>query len=180
MNRLTQKYSSKLVAGVAGASFALLSATALATGPSGQTDSALVEIGINNLYNIEGMNDILFGVWNGLGDESRQDDVCVWTNVPSGSYNVTVTSSTGGYTLDSGANQLPVSISWAGAPGQTTGTVLTYATPSSFTTTATAPDCPGADTATFIVDILATDLAAQPASATAYSATMTATITTGP
>ncbi len=183
MNRLTQKYSSKLVAGVAGASVALMSAVALAaTGDSPQSEDTTVTIIIPEKVSILRLDDIDFGTWDLVGAEQGTDSLCVWTNA-GGGYTVQITSDTTGYTLENAgtATSLPFTVEWANTAGATSGTTVPYNTATGFNLSApTTPDCNAGTNSTLIIDIAEADLAAAEADAAAYQAVLTVEIAAVP
>jgi hypothetical protein len=80
---------------------------------------------------ITGLADVSYGTINSFTDQSRSQNVCVYsvwfnTNIRVG-YSVRATGSgTGGaFTLASGARTLPYEVRWDDAANQTTGTQLT-------------------------------------------------------
>lgn len=64
---------------------------------------------------ISGINDFSLGTWNiAQGSIDAHIDVCVYADdtIPAGSYVLVITSSTGGYTVKSGANQIAYDLEW--------------------------------------------------------------------
>lgn len=183
MYRLTNKYSRKIVAGLAGLTVGALSAAALAaTGTDNASEDTLVSIIIPQQISITKLDPIDFGTWDLAGNERQRDNLCVWTNIPGG-YTVNITSSTSAFYLDNTATatDIPFTVSWANQSGQNTGTAITYDTPTPFTLSApTTANCEGGNNTSLVVDIDQSDLAAAEADAAAYEATLTVLVAVNP
>ena len=93
-------------------------------------------------------------------DQTRSQNVCVYTTPLGTRYQVTATGNgTGGaFTLASGANTLAYEVQWAATSGQTVGTTLNPGVPLTFlTTTATISGCTtGPATSASLITILRT------------------------
>lgn len=179
MLKVFESSRAKLLGGVAGLAMIAVAPVALAATTANTTISITIDetVAISNLAATIG-----FGTWDGTGDEQMTDDLCVWSNDGSpGQYSIDLTTDNGSMVLQQGADTIPFAVSWANTTGQTSGTTVSYNSPTNFTMSATTtPTCGGGDNSTIIIDIAEADLAAAPASATAYDAVLTVTVAAVP
>jgi hypothetical protein len=145
--------------------------------------SKIISVSVLARVQIANIADVAFGSWSsGDGDLLDNDEVCIYSNAASGGYNVTATSldGTGVFTLDSAGTNLTYGVAWTGATGGTFagGTALTEGALNStlFSGSTTSVTCAGGDNATLSIQILAADLDAVTGTATAFSDTLTITI----
>ena len=131
-----------------------------------------------NSVRVYGLSD-MSGTWNGSGDATNNDDVCLYSS--DGSYDILVEGPTdsGNYVLESGANKIPITVYWNDDTGTTGRTTLNSADDPSVSG-ATGADtssqtCSGGNTANISWKALESDLQTKPAGT--YSATMTITAT---
>jgi hypothetical protein len=115
-----------------------------------QAPTPIPGVGISNL------NDLSFGVYDGSGDKTLEDDVCIYSN-PDPSYKVTATASTGDFGIQNGAMTIPFSVRFKSGNGAYQA--LTYNSPMSFSgADTTSTTCNGATNATYEVKFLRADL----------------------
>ena len=184
MLKVFESSRAKLLGSVAGLALVAAAPMALAaTGTSPQSLDTTVSITIPERVSILNLSSTMaFGTWDASGDEQVTDDLCAWSNDGDpGQYRINLTTDNGSMVLQQGADTIDYTVAWATSTGQTTGTNIPYNTPTTFTLAApTTPTCGGGDNSTIIVDIAEADLAAAPASATAYDAVMTVEISSVP
>ncbi len=113
---------------------------------------------------------------NFTSDNTRSQNVCVYSTAPSGLYHITATGSgTGGaFTLASGANTMAYEVQWAATTGQTSGTSLTSGVAlTGLTSNATASGCTSVPlTSASLITILRTAVVGA-AKSGSYSGTLT-------
>lgn len=174
-------YARHLRASLAFAAAILANGNALAAtqGSLGTTSTGSVTINasVANRVQLTGLTDVAFLNQDPAVAAANAQNVCVWSNTSTKGYFITATGSGTGsaFTLANGALTVPYTVEWSGSSGQTSGTALAAATAlHGLTSTATSPACssgPGS-TASLIVRISTTDLAAMQA-ATTYTGTLT-------
>jgi hypothetical protein len=122
---------------------------------------------------IQNLSDVNFGTLTNLTvDASRNQDICVFSQING--YNVRASGDgTGGaFTLNSGGNALAYEVQWNSSAGQTSGTMLTANTTlSGLTSTANNQGCNQGLTASLIVVLRSGALSS--ATAGTYSGTLT-------
>ncbi len=127
---------------------------------------------------ITGLTD-MNGTWNGTGDATNSDDVCLYSS--DGSYDILVEGPTdsGDYVLESGANKIPITVYWNDDTGTTGRTTLDSANNPSLSGVTggdtSSQTCSGGNTANISWKALESDL--QTKAAGTYTATMTITAT---
>ena len=182
----SNKIISRIFTGIAGVLvFTISGISYAATGPAPQSEDTTVSITIPDIVSITELDDIAFGIWDGLGDEQGTDNLCVWVNNSGLIYQVTVTSSTLGYTLDNAGTGTTIdfAVAWSNLANQTVGTNIPYNTKTQFAlSAATTPTCGGAGNtnSTIMIDITEAELLAQETSANPYQAVLTVTIEVQP
>ena len=126
------------------------------------TGTAGITVSVPGLVRIAGLADLSLGTWSGSGDVNGNDDVCVYTNIASGTYRITVTGNGAGnsFRAASGGNTLPYHVYWNDQTG-TTGQVEVTAGTTLTNQNTTSSACASA-TGNFQVKILSTDLAVVP------------------
>lgn len=133
------------------------------------TGSLVVTITVPPLLRVTGLADRALGTWNGSSDMNSNDDVCIYSNVTSGSYKVTATGTgTGGaFTLANGGSALPYKVFWNDVTGTTGEVELTAGTALTGQTgyNNTSQTCGGGSNADFHIRILATELSNVPSGA---------------
>jgi len=182
--------SKKLIAVALMAATSLSSSAYAATqGTTGSTSSGSSNITITKPVQaqISDLTDMTLSSWTaGDGAVTLTDNVCVYSS--TGSYKVTATGSgaSNAFSLASGSNNLPYTVTWnAGGAGAlaNTGTSLTAGTQSTGFSNAstTSVNCNGGgtanDTARVVVGITSANMQAAVASTTAYAGTLTMLVT---
>lgn len=142
--------------------------------------SVTPEVNITNLDDITFSSaDLRRAVNIGTG-ASASDAVCVWSNNPDGSYYITAygDGASDAFILNDGTRTISYTVTWAdNATSTTGGQQLTSATKSpQFISSATQPDCAGADTAQVGISLTATDIGAME-STTTYTGVLTLLVT---
>lgn len=140
------------------------------------TGSSTVTVTVPNLIRITGISDIALGSFSGSGAMTGFDDVCIYTNLAAGTYQVTATGSgtSSAFTLASGGNTLAYSAYWNDTSGTNTGEAqLTATTPLTTQSGAntSSETCSGGTNARFRVLIAEAALLA--AQAGSYTGTLT-------
>lgn len=128
----------------------------------------------DNAVMITDVGDLDLGTHNSTaGDLTASDDVCVFNS--SGTYSVTVTSTSSAFNLVDGGNTIPYSLSWI-------DNVATVPSPVVYNTALTgmqgdtnSTSCGGGTNATFAVTVAANDFNSAPPGS--YADTMTLTVT---
>ena len=119
------------------------------------TGDTFITLGVSNLVRITGISDLNFGTYDGNGNFSRDDDVCVWTNQTGGNYKVLAQGdgASHAFTVSAGADPLPYAVRWNNATGTSGNSALTADTISGVFSGAstTSSICAGGDTANFQV-----------------------------
>ncbi len=158
-------------------------------GTLGPTSTGSVNISVTKVVEaqITDISDMTLPSWSiGDGDVTLYSNICVYSS--TGSYKVTATGSGAGnaFTLSSGGNDIPYSVTWN---SNGTGALDNNGTPlgsnmqsTDFSNAATTTaDCnhggAGNDTARVIINITDADMTAAMASSTPYSGTITMLIT---
>ena len=139
-----------------------------------------VDLVVPDLVRVSGLADIDLGTYSGTGDESGNDDVCVFRN-GAGTYSVTVTTNKGDFRISRGAGgtaaeDIDFTAYWNDEDGTTGRAELTYNTAletQSGANTA-AIDCGGGVNANFSLVISESDM--QTKNPNTYSATVTIVI----
>ncbi len=127
---------------------------------------------------VTGLTD-MSGTWNGSGDASNNDDVCVYSS--GGSYDVTVSGpvDAGSYVLaEGGGTKIPITVYWNNTTGTTGRTSLSSAASPSLSgetgADSSSETCSGGSTANISWKALEADLQTKPAGT--YTATETITV----
>ncbi len=151
----------------------LLSSTSISFAASdGDLDTqslggADVSLQIQSYFQISGMVDRNLGTWTGVGNLTSDDDVCVYTNLPSGAYRVIVTGSGSGgaLTLIKGGDTLGYEAWWNDQPGSSGLVQVSAGTPLTGQTGAntTSHNCGGGNSASLRIFIPSGNLASVPA-----------------
>jgi hypothetical protein len=158
-------------------------------GSLGTTSTGTANISITKSVQaqISDLSDMTLSNWNvGQGAVTLTSNVCIYSS--TGSYKVTASGSglLNIFTIASGLNLIPYSVSWnAGGAGSlaNTGTSLTSSIQSSSFSNAntSSATCSGGgsanDTARVIVSVASTDMQAAASSSTAYTGTLTLLVT---
>lgn len=98
------------------------------------TGTADVTLTIASQFRISDMDDFALGTYGGTGNLTANDDVCVYTNLASGAYNVTATDNSGMSAADfsvqnGGATaDIPFEVRWNDVTGTVGNAVMTYNT----------------------------------------------------
>ena len=146
------------------------------TGTVTVSASVAARVDISNLTDVTFTDADLGPILNTVGQDTKPQNVCVWSNNSDKSYFITASGSgaANAFTLANSTNPvIPYEVFWNATSGQTTGTQLTTATKSAkLIGTANAPTCGGGTTATLILGILGTDANAMLAG-TVYTGTLT-------
>ncbi|MCP5396119.1 MAG: hypothetical protein H6918_05195 [Sphingomonadaceae bacterium] len=166
------------------AMLAPVQASAATDGTLGATSQGNISINasVPARARITGLADVSFLNQDPTISASDAQDVCVWTNTASGTYQITATGSgTGGaFTIqETGGDTVAYTVAWNSTAGQTSGTSLAAGTASSsLTSVATHQSCTTgpANSASLIVGIANTELSTMLASTT-YSGTLTLLVT---
>ncbi len=166
--------------------FLTLGSTAYAAtqGTPGPTSTGTVTINasITSEVNITDLDDITFdatllSTQLAIGAGATQsDDVCVWSNLPSGGYFITASGdgAANAFALNDGARTLAYNLDWS--DNISTTSLSTNTKSSQFISTATQTDCGGATTASFVVTIANSEIAAMEASSN-YTGVLTLLVT---
>jgi hypothetical protein len=100
------------------------------------TGQSEIHVTIPPLFRISGFDPIYLGTYaGGGGDLIGNDDICVWTNISSGDYSVTITDDSdmtpGQFALENDVHtsQIPVEVSWNSTSGTAGNTEAAYGTP---------------------------------------------------
>ncbi len=153
---------------------------------STSTGTSVISITKSVQAQISDISDMTLSNWSvGDGAVTLFSNVCIYSS--TGSYKVTATGSGGGnaFTIASGGNTIPYSVTWnSGGAGNlaSTGTALTTGVQSATFNNATLAHatCNGGganDTARVIVGITNNDMNSADSSATAYTGTLTMLVT---
>lgn len=142
-----------------------------------------ITMSVPSLVKISHVADLSFGTYSGSGSTSRNDDVCVWTNLASGNYRVTArgNGAANAFTVkraNPATDTAPYTVRWNNAPGPGT-TALTADTISADFSGAntTNTTCSGGVNANFQVSFTQSALLAVPAGE--YSGVLTLIISPG-
>lgn len=127
------------------------------------TGDTSISLSISNLVRITGIADLNFGTYDGAGNLSRDDDVCIWTNHNSGAYKVLAQGDGDdqSFTVKTGSGQtIAYAVRWNDTMGTLGNEALTADTLSSEFSGAstTSSTCGGGSTANFQVTFLQNDL----------------------
>jgi spore coat protein U-like protein len=163
---------------------AVAAAPAMAATPTqgtlGATSQGVVGISatIPQRVQISGLSDFAFGTLDPATAASTPENVCVWSNTATKSYNITATGSgaSSAFTLSNGSTTLAYGVQWAASSGATSGTPLAVNTASAtFASAATTPGCSSgpSSSASLIVGFTTAQLQAATGSATAYTGSLT-------
>ncbi len=162
-------------------------AHAATQGTPGPTSTGTVTINasVTSEVNITDLDDITFDATFlatqlaiGAG-ATMGDQVCVSSNLPSGGYFITASGDgpANAFALNDGARTLSYRLYWGDDGSTPSNKLLTANTKSvQFTTTATQSDCGGGTTASFVVTIENSEIAAMEASTT-YTGVLTLLVT---
>jgi len=87
------------------------------------TGSFDVTVTISNEVRITGLADIDFGTYPAVGDLATNYDLCIYSNMPGATYDITASGDGAGsaFTIASGANTIAYTVDWndvTGTPGQ--------------------------------------------------------------
>lgn len=92
-------------------------------GTLGATSVGDVQIGlaISDAARISGLDDAIFGTYDGTGNVTNNDDVCVFST--TGSYEITATGdgAGGAFTITDGSNTIPYTVRWNDVAGTNSG-----------------------------------------------------------
>jgi len=160
---------------LSGAAFAATQGTLGATS-TGTTDVTLT---IASQVRISDLNDFALGTYGGAGNLTGNDNVCAYTNVASGAYNITFTDNSEmtatQFAVENAGNtaEIPMEVRYNDVTGTAGNAVATYGTQMASTgANITADDCSaGGLSGNIQVTLLAADLQAAPADA--YASTVT-------
>ena len=103
-----------------------------------------ITLKISNLVRISHLDDLDFGTYNGVGDLSANDDVCVYRNGATGRYQVTAAAVEGKFAVKSpDDDEIPYDVFFNDKKGTNGGIQLAYNTTSSTQTGANteSTDC---------------------------------------
>lgn len=89
-----------------------------------------VQIVIPEQVRISGLSDINFGTYSGTGNLESDQDICVYSNIVNGRYDITTQGDGAGnaYTLTNGGDTIPYSVFWSPSTGPSGGTPMTATT----------------------------------------------------
>lgn len=148
-----------------------LLAQAAVQGSLGATSSGSFSITavLQDLVQVSSLDDLNLGTYSGSGNLTGTEGFCVYRN-GTGAYTATLTGSgaSNAFTIASGANTMPYTITYNGTAITTGGTTATQ------TGNSTLTDCGGddvANNATIVVDIDSTVLQSRPSGT--YTGTLT-------
>ncbi len=135
------------------------------------SDTVDIALTIPDLVQVSGLNDINLGTWDGIGNQSNSEDICVYRN-SSGSYAITFTGSGGGnaFVLTNVGVDLAYSVTYfdgSTTVSASTGIALTGRTGHNQSSTI----CSGGTNATIAVSILENIIRSAPPAV--YSGTLT-------
>ena len=186
MKSKTSKIASYALVGLLASASIAHANTQGALGPT-STGTSNISVTKSVQAQISDISDMTLSNWSvGGGAVTLSSNVCVYSS--TGSYKITATGSgtAGGFTIASGSNTIPYSVTWnaggAGALGNT-GTVLSTNVQSVTQTNASisSATCGGGgagnDTARVIVGITSTAMDAAVSSNTPYTGTLTMLVT---
>jgi hypothetical protein len=147
------------------------------------TGTSVISVTIAAVYQITGLADYAFGTYGGVGAQTINDDVCVYTNDAAAAYNTTMVDNSemtaGAFQVETAANtaQIAYTVDFNDVAGVVGTQAVAYNTPLASTgANTTDPTCTAhtADNANIRVNF--TQAALQAAPAGAYSATLSTTV----
>lgn len=148
-----------------------------ANGNSGsQTVTLTISLTVPNLIQISQLTNLNLGTFNGASGLAGSETLCIYRNSP-GNYGVTVTGqgSGGAFVAISGANQVPLALTWndgTGAVALSAGTLLSGRTNANLT----SPSCSSGASNNATLGASATAASLSAASAGSYLGTLTLTV----
>ena len=139
------------------------------------TGDLSMSLSIPNLAKLTDVADLNFGTYSGSGNPAQDDDVCVYTNNPSGQYKVTAKGSGAAFafTMTNGTQTIPYSVKWNTVSGTNLNFALTANTQTTTLSGAntTSQTCAGLKNANFQVTMTRAAVLSVPAGT--YTAILT-------
>ena len=177
-------FGTDMAAKSAGTYTGTLRLTAVTGNASSFQISGTISVTVPGLVRLSGLHANLdFGTWDpdaGLGLTLSDSSLCVWSSNAGGNYNLTATTTAGDFLLQhAGQDPIAYELYWATSAGITSpgsATQVSYATPTTFATSASQSDCSGGFNSSLVLRITEAELAAAAALATPYTSALTLTL----